>query len=67
MWNVGGTALSTSVQSCVVSTATVTLILGKDMSSADFKVHILNAAAWTASTTAISSLSLTNFGVSVQT
>jgi len=43
----------------------VTLKLGKDMSAIDFKVRILNAGAWTASTKTISSLVLTNFGVSV--
>jgi hypothetical protein len=51
----------------VVSSALVTLKLGKDMSAIDFKVRILNAGAWTASTKTISSLSLTNFAVSVQT
>ena len=59
------TAFSDSVASCKVSGGTVTITMGKDLTTADFFVDILNSAPLLQSDSKING-NLKNFGTKVQ-
>jgi len=63
--NAAGTAYSMKVESCVVSSASVTLIMNEDAGSLSFSVEILNAGTgYTWSTDTVTG-TLTSYGASI--